>query len=89
MLFQPWYFGKPGMRSSGPTPMYPRVQRRVFANAVILTECGFKQHNTEKPWLFRYPIHRGRKVMLYADLGGSDKVPIYKDTAAMLSVSGR
>ena len=87
-LFQPWYFGKPRMHSSDPTPMYSSVQRRVFANAVILSECGFEQHNTKKPWLFRYTIHRGRNVMLYADLGGSDVVPIYEDTAAMLYVFG-
>ena len=88
-LFRPWYHGKPGMFSNNPTPMYPQTQRRVFANAIILAELGFEQHNQKKPWLFRYPIHKGREVILYADLGGSDVVPIYEDTAAMLYVFGQ
>ena len=87
-LFRPWYYGKPGMFSDSPTPMYPRTQRQVFANAIILTELGFIQHNPQKPWLFRYPIHEKQNVILYADLGGSDVVPIYEDTAAMLYVFG-
>ena len=62
--------------------MYPRTQRQVFANAIILTELGFLQHNLAKPWLFRYHIARGN--FLYADLGGSEVIPIYEDTAAML-----
>lgn len=79
--FRPWYCGK------HQTPMYPKTQRKVFANAVILISLGFKQHNpANKPWLFRYPIHEREKVFLYADLGGSDIVPIYEDTAAMLYV---
>ncbi len=88
-LFRPWYYGKSRMLSSDPTPMYPQTQRRVFANAIILTELGFEQHNQRKPWLFRYPIHKGQDVILYADLGGSDVVPIYEDTAAMLYVFGQ
>ena len=87
-LFRPWYYGKPGMLSGGPTPMYSRTQTMVFANAIILTELGFVQRNPQKPWLFRYPIHDKQKVVLYADLGGSDVVPIYEDTAAMLYVFG-
>ena len=63
--------------------------RQVFANAVILTELGFIQHNPKKPWLFRYPIHRKQGMWLYADLGESDIVPIYKDTAAMVYAFGR
>ena len=88
-LFRPWYYGKPRMLSSYPTPMYPQTQRRVFANAIILTELGFEQHNQRKPWLFRYAIHNDQDVTLYADLGGSDVVPIYEDTAAMLYVFGQ
>ena len=80
-MFRPWYYGKPGMPSDAPTPMYPRTQRMVFANAIILTELGFVQHNLQKLWLFRYVIHKNQRVILYADLGGSDVVPIYQDTA--------
>ena len=87
-LFRPWYYGKPEMFSNVPIPMYPRTQRKVFANAIILTELGFIQNNLQKPWLFRYPIHEKQDVILYADLGGSDVVPIYEDTAAMLYVFG-
>ena len=51
-----------------PTPMYPRAQRKVFANAIILTDSGSSQHNPQKPWLFRYPIHEKQNVILYTDL---------------------
>ncbi len=80
---RPWYM------DNYQTPMYPRTQRLVFANAIILSELGFVQGNRKKPWLFRYSIHKRAGVNLYADLGGSDVVPIYEDTAAMLYVFGR
>ena len=75
------------MSRGAQTVMYPKTQYPVFANAIILTELGFEQSNPLKPWLFRYRIHK-RVIWLYADLGGSDVVPIYEDTAAMLYVSG-
>ena len=81
-LFRPWLEAKDFL------PMSPRTQRMVFANAIILTELGFEQHNLEKPWLFRLVIYRKSNVILYADLGGSDVIPTYKDTAAMLYVFG-
>ena len=81
-LFRPWREAKDSL------PMFPRTQRRVFANAIILTELGFEQHNPRKSWLFRFTIHRKSNVVLYADLGGSDVIPIYEDTAAMLYVFG-
>lgn len=74
-LFRRWTEGKT-------SSMYPKTQRQVFANAIILTELGFLQHNRAKPWLFRYHIAHGN--FLYADLGGSEVIPIYEDTAAML-----
>ena len=83
--FSAWHTGKDG------TQMYPKTQRLVFANAIILTEVGFRQHNPEKPRLFRYRIHRNQRkqhIYLYADLGGSNVVPIYEDTAAMLYAFG-
>ena len=81
-LFRPWYHGKPRDGFSAPTTMFPKTQWPVFANALILTEMGFRQSNPQKPWLFLYQLPKG--VKLYADLGGSDVVPIYEDTAAML-----
>ena len=70
VMFGPWYHGRGGAALS------PAVQRLVFANAVLLTECGFGQHNPEKPWLFRRGLSRG--ISAFADLGG-----------AGLSVEGR
>ena len=81
-LFRPWLYAKHS------TQMFPNTQRKVFANAIILTEVGFRQHNPSKPWLFQFPINSKEKVILYADLGGSDVVPIYEDSAAMLYVFG-
>ena len=80
--FRSWLYAKHS------TQMFPNTQRKVFANAKILTEVGFRQHNPSKPWLFQFLINRKEKVILYADLGGSDVVPIYEDSAAMLYVFG-
>ena len=83
--FRPWYRVKKETwwESVPEIKMYPKTQRAVFANAIILTELGFEQHNQRKPWLFRFNIHKSGKY-IYADLGGSDVIPIYQDTAAML-----
>ena len=90
--FRPFYEGRPyeGPRvfSVKPTPIFMKTQRKVFANAIILTELGFVQLNpAKKPWLFAKTIYRTPKVVLYADLGGSDVIPIYEDTAALLYTS--
>ena len=84
--FRPWYeVYKPSWDLvSEPIKMFPRVQRAVFTNATILTELGFEQHNPSKPYRFRYRIRNKPRVFIYADLGGSDVVKIYDDTAAML-----
>ena len=84
--FRPWYeVYKPSWNLvSEPIKMFPRVQTVVFANAIILTELGFEQHNRSKPYLFRYRIRNEPRVFIYADLGGSDVVKIYEDTATML-----
>ena len=80
--FQPWYKVKrDNWRRE--IRMYQNIQLLVFANAIILTELGFKQHNPRKPWLFRFRIHKSGKY-IYADLGGSEDDPIYKNTSAML-----
>ena len=83
--FRPWYKVKKEIWPplAPEVNMYPKTQKFVFANAIILTELGFKQHNPEKPWLFRFKIHEEGKY-IYADLGGNTDVPIYRDTAAML-----
>lgn len=54
-LFRPWREAKDSL------PMFPLTRRRVFANAIILTELGFEQHNPRKPWLFRFTIHKKSK----------------------------
>ena len=87
-MFRPWYeVHKPSWGKMRPILMYPNAQRPVFANAIILTELGFAQHNDSKPYLFSYQVRRSNpRIVLYADLGGSDVVPIYEDSAAMLYV---
>ena len=85
VLFNPWYCGKPDLWGQ-PVPMYPKTQQPVFANAIILTESGLMQSNSKKPWLFSFAV--APNVRVYADLGGSEVVPIYEDTAAMLYAFG-
>ena len=90
--FRPFYecrpYEGPKVFSAKPTPIFMKTQRKVFANAIILTELGFVQSNPAmKPWLFTKTIRRTPKVVLYADLGGSDVIPIYESTAALLYTS--
>ena len=54
----------------------------MFGKAAILTEMDFRQINAQNPWLFLYRFPKG--VNLYADLGGSDVVPIFGDISTML-----
>ena len=85
--FRPWYqIYKANWGTNRPVQMYPKTQRPVFANAIILTELGFIQRNASKPHLFSYQVSGSPRIILYADLGGSDVVSVYKDTAAMLYV---
>ena len=86
--FRPFYEARPEVFSFKPTPILMSTQRRVFANAIILTELGFVQSNpANKPWLFAKTIHRIANVILYADLGGRPTTPIYEDTSVWLYTS--
>lgn len=86
--FRPFYKARPTGGSNKPIPLFMKTQRKVFANAIILTELGFTQSNPgKKPWLFTKPIRRTPNVTLFADLGGSEVIPIYEDTAALLYTS--
>ena len=90
--FRPFYecrpYDGPKFVSVKPTPMFMKTQRKVFANAIILTELGFVQSNPDKkPWLFTKTIRRTPKIILYADLGGSALIPIYENTATLLYTS--
>lgn len=86
--FRPFYEARPKGGSVKPTPIFMKTQRKVFANAIILTELGFVQSNpAKKPWIFTKTIRRTPNVILYADLGGSNVIPIYEDTAALLYTS--
>lgn len=86
--FRPFYEARPKVFSVKPTPIFMKTQRKVFANAIILTELGFVQSNpSQKPWIFTKTIHRKADVILYADLGGSAVIPIYEDTSALLYTS--
>ena len=91
--FHPFYEGKPKDGSVKPTLIFMKTQRKVFANAIILTELGFIQSNpAKKPWLFtktirKTPDVRTLDVIIYADLGGTGVIPIYEDTAALFYTS--
>ena len=91
--FQPFYEARPEASSDKATPMFVTTQRKVFANAIILTELGFEQ-SKKKPYIFYKiiyrtpgPPYRTQDVTIFADLGGSEEPPIYKDTAASLYTS--
>ena len=59
--FRPFYEGRPKDGSIKPTPIFMKTQRKVFANAIILTELGFVQRNLVKPWLFSKTVHKNRQ----------------------------
>ena len=73
--FSPWTHDKFGR------PMFPHIRRRVYNNAIILTEMGFTQ-TKDKPWLFLYRPPGGGVV--FANFGSTEEVPIWEDTAALM-----
>lgn len=73
--FRPWSHDKFDQ------PMFPNTRRRVYANAIVLTELGFIQ-TQKKPWLFRLEITGVGRV--FANFGSTEEVPIWEDSAAMV-----
>ena len=62
-------------------PMSQHICRKVYANAIILTELGFVQA-TNKPWLFLFRLPDSG--VMFANFGSTDDVPIWEDTAAFI-----
>ena len=62
------------------SPMSLSKQEKVFANAIILCELGFRQYNLQEPWNFSFDTRWGT---IHAHLG-----PIWEDTACLLDGIG-
>ena len=62
-------------------PMYPRVRRQVYANAIILTELGFRQ-SPKNPHVFWFRFPNG--CCAFANFGSFVK-PIWEDTRATIT----
>ena len=73
--FRPWTHDKFAQ------PMSINTRRRVYANAIVLTELGFVQ-TQKKPWLFRLGITGVGTI--FANFGSTEEVPIWEDSAAMV-----
>jgi hypothetical protein len=76
--FEPWMDSRYG-RS-----LFPRTGRIVHLQATALCYAGFRQ-SRKKLWLFFAKLPDG---VIFADLGGSDVVPIHYDPSALIYVSG-
>ena len=75
LSFRPWTHDKFNR------PMFPQIRQQVYANAIILTELGFVQ-SREKLWLFHFSLpHKG---VIFANVGSTEEVAIWKDTAALI-----
>ena len=72
--FRPWTHDKFGR------PMFPDIRRRVFVNAMILTELGFVQAQ-KSPWVFVFRISGG---VVFANFGSTEEVAIWEDTSALI-----
>ncbi len=73
--FRPWTHDK------FQQPMFSHIRRRVYTNAIILTELGFTQAKN-KPWLFLFRLPGGGAV--FANFGATEVVPIWEDPAALI-----
>ena len=72
--YRPWTHDKFGR------PMFSDIRRRVFVNAIILTELGFVQAQ-RSPWLFVFRLSGG---VFFANFGSTDEVAIWEDTSALI-----
>ena len=73
--FRPWTHDK------FDRPMFPHIRKQVYANAIILTELGFRQAKG-KSWLFLYQIP-GEGVV-FANFGSTEEVAIWENTSALV-----
>ena len=60
--------------------LYPGLRSRLWRYGAALERIGFKQSN-EKPYLFRMP---GSVGVVFADLGGTEVIPIWEDDSAYI-----
>ena len=72
--FRPWTHDKFGR------PMFSDIRRKVFVNAIILTELGFVKAQ-KSPWVFVFRLS-GRVV--FANFGSTEEVAIWEDTSALI-----
>ena len=72
--FRPWTHDKFSR------PMFSDIRRRVYVNAIILTELGFVQAQ-KSPWLF---VFRISSSVVFANFGSTDEVAIWEDTSALI-----
>ncbi len=61
-------------------PMFPHIRRRVFVNAMILTELGFVQAQ-KSPWVFLFRLSGG---VIFANFGSTEEVAIWEDASALI-----
>ena len=72
--FRPWTHDK------FDRPMLPHIRRKVYVNAIILTELGFVQAR-RSPWLFVFQLSGG---VVFANFGSTEEVAIWEDTSALI-----
>ena len=72
--FRPWIHDKFGR------PILPHIRRRVYVNAMILTELGFVQAQ-KSPWVFVFRLSGGA---VFANFGSTEEVAIWEDTSALI-----
>ena len=60
--------------------MFSDIRRRVYVNAMILSELGFVQAQ-KSPWLFVFRLSSG---VIFANFGSTEEVAIWEDTSALI-----